>query len=67
MRERGSAQGGLDMKYLKDRYDRGVQKVSELMNDRHVFATYSSAVLAHADIVQKQASLGSSALLGYDN
>ncbi|CAK9061212.1 Modification methylase ScrFIA [Durusdinium trenchii] len=55
-------QGGLDMKYLKDRYDRGVQKVSELMNDRHVFATYSSAVLAHADIVQKQASLGSSAL-----
>ena len=55
------------MKYLKDRYDRGVQKVSELMNDRHVFATYSSAVLAHADIVQKQASLGSSALLGYDN
>ena len=56
-------QGGLDMQYLSQRYNRGKEAVEQLMEKRHTTVTHRSINLAHGDIVEKQASLGPAALL----
>ncbi|CAK9030750.1 Uncharacterized protein SCF082_LOCUS19332 [Durusdinium trenchii] len=62
-----SQQGGLDLRYLEDRYHKGKKRVQELMSAQHALQAYPSLVLAHADIVQKQASLGNSTFLAWSN
>ena len=60
-------QGGLDLRYLEDRYHKGKKRVQELMSAQHALQAYPSLVLAHADSVQKQASLGNSTFLAWSN
>ena len=56
-------QGGLDMQYLSARYENGKAKAGEFMQKRHCTVQHKNIVLAHGDIVEKQAQLGPSALL----
>ena len=56
-------QGGLDVQYLASRYSRGKEAVSKFMEQRHVFTSVKQITLAQGEIVEKQASLGRSALL----
>ena len=53
-------QGGLDMKYLEDRYTRGKAKCASILESQHTFASFDGINLAHGEIVQKQAELGCS-------
>lgn len=53
-------QGGLDMKYLEDRYTRGKAKCAEILESQHTLLSFDSINLAHGEIVQKQAALGCS-------
>ncbi|CAL1145308.1 unnamed protein product [Cladocopium goreaui] len=54
------AAGGLDMQYLSTRYENGKAKVGEFMQKRHCTVQHKNIVLAHGDVVEKQAELGPS-------
>ena len=56
-------QGGLDVMYLKNRYEQGKAKVEEKLIDCHDFTSHRTITLSHGDVVQKQAKLGQSAFL----
>ena len=58
-------QGGLDLQYLSNRYEKGKKAVAEFLDKQHSCSTYRNLTLAHGEIVSKQASLGPSAFLGW--
>ncbi len=51
-------QGGLDIMYLKNRFELGKSKVDEKLEVLHKMVCHKSINLSHADIVEKQAKLG---------
>lgn len=51
------------MQYLSTRYENGKAKVGEFMQKRHCTVQHKNIVLAHGDVVEKQAELGPSTLL----
>ncbi|CAL1137009.1 unnamed protein product [Cladocopium goreaui] len=50
-----SQQGGMDVQYLSGRYEKGKIAVCKYMQKRHCTVQHRSIVLAHGDIVEKQA------------
>ena len=51
------------MQYLSTRYENGKAKVGEFMQKRHCTVQHKNIMLAHGDVVEKQAELGPSTLL----
>ena len=58
-------QGGMDLKYLEDRFLRGKEAVKRILASKHSYSLHGSLNLAHADLVQKQAELGHKAFLDW--
>lgn len=54
----------LDFKHISDRYHRGRVECDKMMGEKHCFIRATSLVLAHSQIVQMQANLGSDTFLG---
>lgn len=50
--EYGNRQGGLDMRYIGERYSKGVAKVSEWMSEKHRFSCSDNFDSMQATIVQ---------------
>lgn len=57
-------EGGLDFKYLNDRYQRGKQRTESFIDSKHRLLRFPSICLGHTPIVQMQAELGQNGLLG---
>ena len=46
-------QGGLDVRFLAQRYQRGTQKVEKIMSEKHEYKSFPSGLLeAHAHMMQ---------------
>ncbi|CAK9074433.1 unnamed protein product [Durusdinium trenchii] len=58
-----SQQGAMDYKYIADRFERGKVMIGEFMTERHTLISCQNLMLAHASIVEKQASMGPDACL----
>ena len=54
----------LDHKYLNDRYMKGKGKIQAFMDENHRFLSHDALVMGHSTIVEMQAALGASGLLG---
>ena len=54
--------GGMDMKYLESRYQRGKQAVGKIMSKRHEYLELGLDY-AHAEVVSRQSLLGTEAQL----
>ena len=50
--EYGNRQAGLDIKYVADRYSKGVAKVGEFMSAKHHLVTLDKYALGQAEILQ---------------
>ena len=57
----------MDYKYLNDRYQKGIDAIGKLMDQKHRLVRFSSATLAHATIIQAQADMGNKGSLGFDS
>lgn len=53
----------MDYKYIADRFERGKVMIGEFMTERHTLISCQNLMLAHASIVEKQASMGPDACL----
>ena len=51
-------QGGLDVKYLSDRYTKGKTAVDKLMDEKHKILHFPSICLGHPTIVEMQGEMG---------
>ena len=54
------AQGGLDMKYLSDRFQKGKEAVQHFQAERQKCLAVKNLMFAHQPIVEKQAAMGAS-------
>ncbi|CAK9016868.1 unnamed protein product [Durusdinium trenchii] len=57
-----SKEASLDYKHINDRYHKGKCAIESFMAQKHQFLRLPSLTLAHGQIVQTQANMGSSAL-----
>lgn len=59
----GWVEASLDFKYLNDRYQRGREAIQKHMDEKMMMIRCNSLVLAHTQIVQAQAAMGSDGFL----
>lgn len=57
----------MDYKYLNDRYQKGIEAIGKLMDEKHRLVRFSCTTLAHATIIQAQAAMGVKGSLGFDS
>ena len=51
-KEYGSRQGGLDIKYVSDRYSKGIARAAEFMSSKHKLVSTESFDPCQAEILQ---------------